>query len=61
MKKIYQKPEVNVMHVEHQCLICQSVNDAESNIDLHYRGAGHGESRVKDQGGYDDWYDDWDD
>ena len=51
---------MNVVHIQHQSLICQSVTDAESNAGLKFRGAGNGESRVKGQGD-DDWYDDWDD
>ena len=60
MKRRYQKPGMNVVHIQHQCLICQSVTDADTNVGIKFRGAGNGESRVKGQGD-DDWYDDWED
>ena len=51
---------MNVVHIQHQSLICQSVTDADTNVGIKFRGAGNGESRVKGQGD-DDWYDDGDD
>ena len=60
MKKIYQRPGMTVVRVQHHSLICQSVNDTLNDAGLHYRGRGNGESRVKGRGD-DDWYDDWDD
>ena len=60
MKRKYQKPGMTVVRVQHHSLICQSVNDADINVNMIYRGRGNGESRVKGQGD-DDWYDDWDD
>ena len=51
---------MTVVRVQHHSLICQSVNDADINVNMIYRGRGNGESRVKGQGD-DDWYDDWDD
>ena len=51
-----------VMRAEHQCFICQSMTDAESNVGLRFVGRGNGEARVKGQGDdeWDDWDSDWD-
>ena len=61
MKRRYQKPELNVVVIgQTTCLLQTSVTDTENNVNLHYRGRGNGDARVKGQGD-DDWFDDWDD
>ena len=59
MKKIYQRPDLTVVHIQHQCLICQSVTSVENNADLNYRGGGNDAARVKGQGDYNVWDDEW--
>ena len=59
MKKIYQKPAITVVRIEHASLICESVSSVENNVNIYYRGAGNGEARVKEQSNYSVWDDDW--
>ena len=59
MKRIYQKPDMTVVRIEHASLICESVNSVENNADINYRGAGNGAARVKEQSNYNVWDDDW--
>ena len=59
MKKIYERPAVMVVKLQHQCLICESVTRTENDVNLNYRGSGNGTARVKEQGSHNVWDDDW--
>ena len=60
MKKIYLIPEICVIRVDGTKMIAESVHSV--NGTLRYGGAattGNTSARVKDQGSYDVWNDDW--
>ena len=59
MKKNYQQPETLVVHIQHQCIICNSpLNSVSTNADLTYGGGSNQAARVK-QNNYSVWDDDW--
>ena len=58
MKKIYQKPAMRVVRIQHQCHILNgSVTGTDSNADMNYGGGGHGPAKARSNGGID--WDDW--
>ena len=58
MKKIYEKPAMQVVACQPTSLICQSeVKSLENNAGLRLGGGGSGEARSKQRG---EWEDDWD-
>ena len=59
MKKIYQKPEMMVVRLQHQGIICQSVRGINSD-DVNYGGASSGNTggvRTKETSGV--WDEEW--
>ena len=52
MKKDYMKPDMRIVRIEHQQIIC--ISDVDSNVGMGYGGGSsvHGRSRS---------YDEWDD
>jgi len=65
MKKQYMKPDMKVVKLQHQCIICTS--DPVRSVDggdtgIGYSGGGSGPARARQHDGIDrdDW-DDWDD
>lgn len=62
MKKNYLIPEVNVVSVEPHAHILNGaspVGRVSSNADITYGGGNAQSARVKDQGTYDVWDDNW--
>lgn len=65
MKKRYLIPEVSVVRMDGANMIAQSVTGVGGNAGLGYGGAGDGTpenggpARVKSQGTYNVWDDDW--
>ena len=55
MKKIYSKPAMHVVRIQHSGIICTSVTDTDGNAGLNYRGGGSGPARARSLGGWDDW------
>ena len=53
-KKEYMKPVLRIVRIEHQQIICTSVNNVAGNATLNYGGGGSGPSRSRS-------FDDWDD
>ena len=58
MKKNYQKPSMKVIKIQHQGIICQSVNGVGGNGGFDLGGGGSGPARARSFGGID--WDDWD-
>ena len=60
MKKIYEKPAMRVVQLQHQCSILtgSDITSTEGNAGLNYRGGGSGPARARSNGGID--WDDWD-
>ena len=56
MKKQYHKPDMRVVRIEHQHIICTS---ADSNADIIFGDGGSDPARARNFGGWDD-EDDWD-
>ena len=60
MKKTYQNPEMTVVKLQHQSIICLSINSINSD-DVDYGGASTnnagGVIRTKESGGI--WDDEW--
>ncbi|MBQ8486155.1 MAG: hypothetical protein IJ533_00700 [Prevotella sp.] len=55
-KKEYQKPEMNVVLLQHQShLLAGSVDSINSNAELRNGGGGSGPARARSFGGFDDW------
>ena len=42
MKRIYLKPEMMAVRIQHGCIICQSVKSVSNNASLNYGGCGDG-------------------
>ena len=60
MKKRYMIPEVSVVRMDGANMIAQSVTNVDSgDAGISYGGAGSGPARVKSQGNYNVWDDDW--
>ena len=61
MKKIYQKPEMMVVRLQHHSIICQSPAVSSlsnpSGEGISYGGGGSGESYTKEQTGI--WDEEW--
>lgn len=55
IKKYYQKPSMNIVHMQHQGLICGTVRDVKSEgTGITYGGGKSGDARSR---GFDDWDD----
>ena len=59
MKKVYQKPAMMVVQLQHQCSILtgSDITSTSGNAGLNYRGGGSGPARARQHGGIglDDW------
>ena len=53
-KKVYQEPTTKVVKIQHQSMICQSVNRVGGNADLDYGGGG-GNGEARSRGIWDRW------
>ena len=63
MKKYYQKPDMRVVRIRHQAIICISDPYRMGNIDtgdtgFTYKGLGTGSSRARQKSVWDEW-DEW--
>ena len=60
MKKIYMKPDMKVVVLQHRCQILagSEVRGVSGNGDMDYGGGGSGPARARQHGGID--WDDWD-
>ena len=60
MKKVYQKPAMTVVQLQHQCNILSGseLTGTDGNAGLQYRGGGSGPARARSNGGID--WNDWD-
>ena len=57
MKKIYSKPSMTVVKIQHQGIICTSgeVENVGGNAGFGFGGGGNGPNRARSYGGWDDW------
>ena len=54
-KKAYQQPTMNVVKIQHQSMICESVNRVSSNADLDYGGGAAVDANSRSNRGFDVW------
>ena len=55
MKKNYQKPEMTLVCIQHQGMICSSLQSVHSDsTGIGYNGGGYGDARSRGNGGWDD-------
>ena len=61
-KKIYMKPTMNVVKIQHTQMLCTSITETNTNLDdddqITIGGGGSGSARVRSNGGSIQW-DDW--
>ena len=57
MKNEYMKPATQVVKLQHQSMVCVSLNNVDGNVGLDYQGGGSGSARARRHGVWDD---DWD-
>ena len=61
MNKKYLNPEMCIVKVDGTNMIANSIQRVQSStgVDINYGGGNDGAARVKEQGVYDVWDDDW--
>ena len=59
VKKIYQRPEMNVVRVHHALMLCTSLNSVAGNADMNYGGGSSSEAARVKQNDYSVWDDAW--
>ena len=56
----YKSPALRIVSVNGANLMTQSVQTLDSNTELQYGGGSSTDARVKEQGAYNVWDDNWD-
>ena len=61
IKKVYQQPTIVAVKLQHQGIICSSIQTLSSNLDggdaINYGGAGTGDARTKESSNI--WDEEW--
>ena len=57
MKRIYLKPEMMAVRIQHGSIICESVKSVNSNAGFNYGGEGAGPARTKES--HNIWDEEW--
>ena len=58
MKKNYQQPAMCTVRIQHQSMVCSTIQHVSSNAGMNYGGGSSLTGRVRSDNGFD-WDDDW--